>query len=109
MTPCRTLLPFVHMTAKELHEMRDISFTVHLFKEGDVYVAYVPELDVSSCGDTPEQARKNIQDAVRVFLETSEEMGTLKDILEESGYRLEDDKWRAPEFVSLDHLTLSLK
>ena len=89
--------------------MKDISFTVHLFKEGDVYVAHVPELDVSSCGDTPEQARENIQDAVRGFLETSQEMGTLKEILEEAGYQLEGETWRAPEFVSLDHLSLSLK
>ena len=89
--------------------MNDISFTVHLFKEGAVYVAYVPELDVSSCGDTAEQARNNIQDAVRGFVHTSQEMGTLKDILEESGYHLEGEVWRAPEFVSLDHLTLSLK
>ncbi len=57
--------------------MKDISSTVHLFKEGEVYVAYVPELDVSSCGDTPEEARKNIQEAAQAFLETSQEMGNL--------------------------------
>ena len=27
--------------------MQDFSFTVHIFKEGDVFVAYVPALDVS--------------------------------------------------------------
>ncbi len=89
--------------------MKDISFTVHVFKEGDVYVAYVPELDVSSCGDTPEEARKNIQEAAQAFLETSQEMGTLNEVLEEAGYELEGETWRAPEFVSLDHLSLSLK
>lgn len=89
--------------------MKVISFTVHLFKEGDVYVAHVPELDVSSCGDTPEQARENIQDAVRGLLETSQGMGTLEEILEEAGYQLEGETWRAHEFVSLDHLSLSLK
>ena len=57
----------------ELAEIRDISFTVHIFKDGATYVAHAPELDVSSCGDTDEQARKNIQDAVRGFLETSAE------------------------------------
>ena len=89
--------------------MKDISFTVHLFKEGEVYVAYVPELDVSSCGDTPEEARKNIQEAAQGFLETSQEMGNLNQVLEEAGYELEGETWRAPEFVSLDHLSLSLK
>ena len=89
--------------------MKDISFTVHLFKEGEVYVAYVPELDVSSCGDTPEEARKNIQEAAQAFLETNQEMGNLNQVLEEAGYELEGETWRAPEFVSLDHLSLSLK
>ena len=89
--------------------MKHISFTVHLFKEGEVYVAYVPELDVSSCGDTPEEARNNIQEAAQAFLETSQEMGNLHQVLEEAGYELEGETWRAPEFVSLDHLSLSLK
>jgi predicted RNase H-like HicB family nuclease len=89
--------------------MRDISFTVHTFKEGKAFVAYVPELDLSSCGATEEEARKNICDAIHGFLETSEEMGTLADILAEAGYERDGETWRAPEFVSLDRLTLSVK
>ena len=81
--------------------MQDISFTVHTFKEGKTYVAYVRELDLSSCGATDEEARRNIRDAVRGFLETSTEMGTLSEILEEAGYQRTGDAWRAPEFVSL--------
>ena len=88
--------------------MQNIAFTVHIFREGDSYVAHAPELDVSSCGETTEVARKNILDAVQGFLETSEEMGTLADVLEESGYRLEGGHWRAPEFVALDHLSVGL-
>ena len=64
--------------------MSSLSFTTHVFKEGGTYVAYVPELDVSSCGATDEEARRNIKDAVLGFLETSEEMGTLQEILEEA-------------------------
>ena len=67
--------------------MQDISFTVHTFKEGQTFVAYVPELDVSSCGATDAEARRNIRDAVRGFLETSADMGSLDRILEEAGYR----------------------
>ena len=88
--------------------MQDIAFTVHIFREGDVYVAHVPELDVSSCGDTTEIVRKNIRDAVQGFLETSEEMGTLAAVLEESGYRLNDGQWLAPEFVALDRQSVGL-
>ena len=89
--------------------MRQISCTVHTFREGKAFVAYVPELDLSSCGATEEEARKNIRDAILGFLETSAEMGTLTDILEEAGYERDGETWRAPEFVSLDRLTMSVK
>jgi hypothetical protein len=39
---------------KEALQMQDICFTVHTFKEGKTYVAYPPELDLSSCGATDE-------------------------------------------------------
>lgn len=87
--------------------MQNISFTIHLFKEGDMFVAHVPELDVSSCGKTREEARTNIQDAVRGFLETSNDKGTLEEILAEAGYEHRGPEWKAPEFVSLDRLTMS--
>jgi predicted RNase H-like HicB family nuclease len=53
--------------------MQDFTFDTHIFKEGDTYVAYVPALDVSSCGATDEEARRNIRDAVRGFLASSAE------------------------------------
>jgi predicted RNase H-like HicB family nuclease len=89
--------------------MHDISYTVHTFKEGETYVAYVPELDVSSCGRTNDEARKNIRDAVQGFLETSAEMGMLDEILEEAGYSRRGDSWQAPEFVSLDRAVASIR
>lgn len=89
--------------------MQDFSFDRHIFREGDAYVAYVPALDISSCGDTDEEARRNIRDAVRGFLAASADLGTLGEILEEAGYRRDGDDWHAPEFVLLDRLTMSLK
>jgi predicted RNase H-like HicB family nuclease len=89
--------------------MRDIAYTVHTFKEGGTYVAYVPELDLSSCGATNEEARKNIRDAVQGFLETSADLGSLDLVLEEAGYRRKDGSWEAPEFVALDRETASVR
>jgi predicted RNase H-like HicB family nuclease len=88
--------------------MRNLSFTVHLFREGDTYVAHVPELDVSSCGETQEKARANIQDAVRGFLEAAEDKGTLDEILEEAGYQRQGGEWKAPEFVGAERVTMRL-
>jgi len=92
----------------EVIPMHNLSFTVHLFREGDTYVTHVPELDVSSCGETQEKARANIKDAVRGFLEAAEDKGTLDEILEEAGYQRIGAEWKAPEFVGIDRVTMNL-
>jgi predicted RNase H-like HicB family nuclease len=89
--------------------MDDFSFDTHIFKEGKTYVAYVPALDVSSCGATEEEARRNIREAVRGFLAASAAMGTLDEILQEAGYERDGETWHAPEFVSMDRLSMSIK
>ncbi len=89
--------------------MYEVPYTLHIFKEGEAFVAYVPELDVSTCGSTDDEARKNIRDAVQAFLQTSVEMGTLEEILTEAGYSREGDRWLGPEFVSLDRAVASLR
>ncbi len=45
--------------------------TAIIEREGDAYVALCPELDVASQGDSIESARKNLQEAVELFLETA--------------------------------------
>jgi predicted RNase H-like HicB family nuclease len=89
--------------------MQDIAYTVHTFKEGATFVAYVPELDISSCGNTNDEARKNIKDAVQGFLETSRDIGSLDWILEEAGYTRNGESWVAPEFVAIDRETVSVR
>lgn len=46
-------------------------FTAAIHREGDGYVALCPELDVASQGDTIEQARDNLREAVELFFETA--------------------------------------
>ena len=41
-------------------------------REGDGYVALCPELDIASQGDTIEQARRNLVEAVELFFETAD-------------------------------------
>ncbi len=85
--------------------MTEIAYTVHTFKEDATFVAYVPELDLSSCGATREDAMRNIGDAVQGFLESSANHGSLDLILEESGYRHNGTAWESPEYVGLDRQT----
>ena|ERR1039457_2928109 len=71
------------------HGAMEIQFTTQIFKEGRTFVAHTPELDVSSCGGTKEKALKNLEEAVRLFLEEAEKLGTLEQILEEASMRVQ--------------------
>ncbi len=41
-------------------------------KEGDGYVALCPELDIASQGDSIEEARNNLVEALELFFETAD-------------------------------------
>jgi predicted RNase H-like HicB family nuclease len=50
------------------------------------YIAHATPIDVMSSGPTPEDAKKAVNEAVHLFLETIKEMGTLEEVLSECGY-----------------------
>lgn len=45
--------------------------TAIIEREGDGYVSLCPELDIASQGDTIEQARDNLREALELFFETA--------------------------------------
>jgi predicted RNase H-like HicB family nuclease len=47
------------------------SFTAIIEREGNGYVSLCPELDIASQGETVEEARSNLSEAVELFLETA--------------------------------------
>jgi predicted RNase H-like HicB family nuclease len=46
-------------------------FTAIIEREDDGFVALCPEVDIASQGDTIEEARANLQEALELFLETA--------------------------------------
>jgi len=48
-------------------------FTAIIKHEGDGYTALCPELDIASQGDSVEEARKNLIEAIELFFETASE------------------------------------
>jgi len=56
--------------------------TEELWKEGNMYVSYCPELDIASCGETVEQAKKNLKEVILINLEETQKIGTLDKLLE---------------------------
>jgi len=88
--------------------MIPIEFDAIIFQEGQTYVAYCPELDVSSCGQDVDHARRNLKTAVRLFVEEAQKLGTLDEILREAGYHRDaQGKWQSPRIVATEVMSLS--
>jgi predicted RNase H-like HicB family nuclease len=90
--------------------MHQIEFTSLIFQEGQTFVSYCPELSVASCGDTVEDARRRLTEAVRLFLEESQRMGTLHDVLKEEGFVPRDPagaSWSPPPLIATEHMQLT--
>jgi predicted RNase H-like HicB family nuclease len=86
----------------------NLDMTVHIYKEGGQYVAHAMPLDVMSSGGTAEAARQALDEAVRAFLLTASDIGTLEQVLEESGYERQGDRWVCPAFVAVERHELAL-
>jgi len=86
----------------------NISVRIEIFKEGDVYVALSPELNVSSFGETIEDARKSFKEAVEAFIEECREMGTLEEVLEESGFSKINNSWNSRKPLAEENLALAV-
>ncbi len=80
--------------------MIKVMYRAEMFPEGDCYVGLCRELDVSSFGDGLKDAANSLQEAVELFLEGCEELGTLDEVLEESGFQKAGDNWKLRERIS---------
>lgn len=85
-----------------------ISFNIQIWQEGKMYVSYIPDFDVSSCGKSTEEARKNIQEAVELFLEAAKKMGTLNQILKEANFEKHNGSWEGPQFIAIEKRQIAL-
>ncbi len=84
-----------------------IDYTVQIWKERDQFVAHAMPLDVMSAGNSPEDARKAVDEAVRAFLDTLADLGTLEEVLTESGYSHEQGNWLSPDWIAVErHLAV---
>ena len=73
--------------------IRDRKLTAVLHKEGDMYVALCPELDIASQGYTIEEAKNNLKEAISLFFECASK--------EEIEDRLCEDLYITPIEVSI--------
>ena len=90
------------------HFKSNFSIRIEIFKEGEEYVAFSPELNVSSFGETIEEAKLAIKEAIEAFMEECEKMGTLGDVLEEAGFKRNMDVWVSRYPVAEERLALAM-
>ncbi|MGA2076320.1 MAG: hypothetical protein ABSH52_22760 [Terriglobia bacterium] len=85
-----------------------IEYTVQIWSEGEQFVAHAMPLDVMSSGETPEAARAALDEAVRVFLLTAADQGSLEEILHDAGYEFRSGEWLSPSWVATERHSAAL-
>ena len=79
--------------------MKHLITTMELWKEGDMYTSYCPELDIASCGHTPEEARLNLQEVISIQIEETRKLGTLDEFLQDAGYEPDREVYRSRRHI----------
>jgi predicted RNase H-like HicB family nuclease len=72
---------------------------VLFLKEAEMFVAYSPVLDLSTCGQTFEEAQKNFEEAIQIFFEECIKSNTLDDVLTSLGWKSVKKEWIPPSYI----------
>ena len=86
----------------------NIDYTVNVWREGDQFVAHAMPLDVASSGTDPDAARRAVDEAVRAFVASCANAGTLDQVLEEAGYERHGGRWQSPSWVSVERREVAI-
>lgn len=80
-----------------------VSLTVNFLREGKKFIAYSPTLDISTCGNSFEEAKKKFEELVDIFIDELVKMGTLESVLSECGWKKvprPKPHWVPPAFIT---------
>jgi hypothetical protein len=64
-----------------------VKLTVNFYREGDKFIAYSPALDISTYGDSFEEAKSKFEELVDIFIDETLKMGTLEEVLKGLGWK----------------------
>lgn len=84
-----------------------IFLTTKVWKEGNHYIAYTPELDVASQGRNPVHAEKRLREAVSLFIEETKRMDTFDEVMSAAGFLKEQRGWKPP-LISISSLEVAI-
>ncbi len=72
------------------------------YREGNKFIAFSPALNLSTCGDTEDQAKRRFEELEQTFFEEVDRMGTLEEVLSDCGWKKVNYPsrcWQPPRFV----------
>lgn len=79
----------------------DISVSVYTFKEGNVFIAYCPSLDLSGYDTTEEKAKEDFQYMLKEYLHHQLQNNTLQQDLKRHGWSIGIRKYKEPELKDM--------
>lgn len=77
----------------------EFALSVIVIKEGNSLIAHSPALDLSTVGDTFDEAKKRFVEAVGIFFEEITEKGTVDQALTELGWEKKNNEYIPPMIV----------
>lgn len=80
-------------------EKAQFALSVIVMKEGDSFVAFSPALDLSTAGDTFDEAKKRFEEAVGIFFEEISRKNTVDRALSELGWQKRNREYIPPVVV----------
>ena len=95
-------IPVASGVSLSYSSIMEIDYTVQVWREGSQFVAHAMPLDVASGGPTPVEARTALDEAVKLFLKTARDHGTLAEVLEDAGYLSKAGQWQSPDWVGVE-------
>lgn len=86
----------------------DFNLPISILREGKKYIAYTPALDLSTSGNSYEQAKKRFNEIIQIFFEEIIKKNTLEEVLLDLGWQKMQAKWTPPIVVSNEFQNIKL-
>lgn len=95
------------------HCVISANLRVDIKREDSCYISYCPDLELSSFGETPEKALKNLGEVIEIFFEDIIQRDTLEEVLAECGWKRIPSKavpqWVPPAHITEQYIPLSIE
>lgn len=75
-----------------------VEIPITILKEGSLFIAHSPALDLMTQGDSVQDAKRMFAEAAALFIEECVRMKTLDDVLFELGWEKIHNEWHPPSF-----------